>query len=139
MNIGDLVEYKNKKGIITYIRKTTDNIYFRLNILSDEEPAISIKMNEINDIKIIKQINIDQFLLDNLKPKKFKIDELNYYINKFHLTGNFRFKVEMSNEDICPYFEKPKDEKMILSILNEYINNTTELKTIFKRIGFFDF
>lgn len=144
LKIGDLVEIQDYngekiKGTIIFIFERVEEIAIRLDSQSEDVPALHIKRKDLHRIEILEKFNLETFLANNLVPKKFKIDEENYYIDKFFLTGNFRINVEKSNEMMCPYFEKPHNKKSIERVLNNNIKNTKKLKEIFVKLGFFNF
>jgi hypothetical protein len=144
LKIGDLVEIEDYnrekiKGTIIFMFERVEEIAIRLDSQSEDVPALHIKRKDLNRVKILEKFNLETFLANNLVPKKFEIDEENYYIDKFFLTGSLRIKVEKSNEMLCPYFEKPYNEKTIERVLNDHIKNAKKLKEIFIKLGFYNF
>ena len=144
LKIGDLVEIEDYngekiKGIITFIFERVEEIAIRLDSQSEDVPALHIKRKDLHRVKFLEKFNLETFLANNLIPKKFEIDEENYYIDKFFLTGSFRIRAEKSNEMLCPYIEKPYNEKAVERVLNDHIKNAKKLKEIFVKLGFYNF
>ena len=144
LKIGDLVEIKDYNeekinGTIIFIFERVDEIAIRLDSQSEDVPAVHLKRKDLDRVKILEKFNLETFMLNNLVPKKFKIDDENYYIDRFFLTGDFRIKIERSNEMLCPYFEKPYNEIAIINVLNSNIKSIKQLKEIFIKLGFYNF
>lgn len=143
LKIGDLVEIEDNgekiKGIITFIFERVEEIAIRLDSQSEDVPALHIKRKDLDKVEVLEKFNLENFLLKNLVPKKFKLEEDNYYIEKNILLNGLIINSNRFEEYCCPYFEKPYNRKTITIILNNYIKNTKKLKEIFIKLGFYNF
>lgn len=144
LKIGDLVEIEDYngekiKGIITFIFERVEEIAIRLDTQSEDVPALHIKRKDLDKVEVLEKFNLENFLLKNLVPKKFKLEEDNYYIEKNILLNGLIINSNRFEEYCCPYFEKPYNRKTITIILNNYIKNTKKLKEIFIKLGFYNF